>query len=350
MSESWLKLTDKERETRIYNIAKNETGLSNFNEQGVLRGFLRVITSVVNSIYLGLAELLLQANLDTATGLFLSMWGILIGVYKKPAKKALRYFTGYSYSSGTIKADAWIVVDGTDLRFKTTEDVRFEKDTSFLIKAGAEFEGTRYNISGNYTLRFTKVINGLDRLVIPENPVIENGVDEEAEEEYRTRIKEKWKSLGDEAPPSKYFYIAKSITGVDDVKIKRTPRGSGSLDIILSVTEGMNENDVILEVESAVNEKIGVCRNILVLKANPKPVNLTVKYIGSVTEGELTLLLDEFFRGRIIGVTKTIISLYNFLFNSLKDKISSLIITPNQDMTAGEYEYIVMGTLTVIKE
>ncbi|MBN2546576.1 MAG: baseplate J/gp47 family protein [Spirochaetes bacterium] len=352
MAESWIDLTDEEREEKIYNLAKDETGITNFNTNGVLKGFILVLVKIVNIIYQTVSDLLEQISLDNATGLFLDLWGLLCGEKRVAANKAKRIFIGTPYSSGQIAIGNWIIVEGTELRFKVTEEVNFDGVDDFEIPVEAEFEGIEYNISNNYTIRFSKVINGLDNVYIPEGDqyLLEAGREKEEDDSYRLRIKSKWLSLGSESPSAKYEYIARSIIGVSDVKIIRCPRGSGSVDVIIACENGTNEEEVRQNVINAIGLKIGVARDVRVIFAIELPVTLNITFSGNSSIETVRTQCEEFFRIKKIGISKTIASLYSFLFENENLDFSSLVILPNNDFSAGIYEVLIFDSNSIINK
>jgi uncharacterized phage protein gp47/JayE len=169
MRESWIDTDDKTIRDDIVSIAKEKTGLNNFKSTGVLRGFLEVLAAVVFFIYkTAINPVYSNATLDGATGIFLSFWGLLLGVARKQNNKAEGNFTGHSYGEGSVPEGAWIVVEGTELRYKVTKKTAFAAGADFKIPAVAEFAGSDYNIGPDMPVRITRVIPGLDSVTAKE--------------------------------------------------------------------------------------------------------------------------------------------------------------------------------------
>jgi hypothetical protein len=353
--ESWLELTDDERSEKIYNIAKQETGLTNFNKYGIFYKLLKVLVIIVNIVYGTLIYLIKQANILEAVDLFLDLWGILVGVKRLEAVKAKRQFRCSSYSSGKIKAGTFINVEGTELRFKVLNDYNFNANQQFYIDVEAEFAGLEYNISANFDLRFSKVINGLDSVVIPveDGYIIIAGSDKEDDEKYRARILAKWKSLTENNTGSKYQLIALSVPGVLDCKPIRAPRGGGSIDIILAIASGFDENEVIYNVSQALEKYEVVCRDMLIRKVNDKPIDLQIQYQGDYTESFIREKAELYFQKlkigqKIISASSTDQSLYYFFLFSQKLEFDSLIIEPNINIEVSDYERAIPGNIEVV--
>ena len=88
MQDSWIDQDEKTIRDDIITIAKQETGLTNFKSTGVLRGFLEVIIMIVQFIYrTAINPIYRNASLDGATGFFLSLWGLMLGVGRAPCRR-----------------------------------------------------------------------------------------------------------------------------------------------------------------------------------------------------------------------------------------------------------------------
>lgn len=355
MNDSWLNLTDEEREEKIFNIAKEKTGLTNFNKYGVFYKFLQVIVSIVNNIYALISALLKQTNLDQATGEFLNLWGLLIGCVRKVATKTERRFLCHSFSSGTIPAGTFINVIGTNLRFKTTKDTTFNANEQFYIDVIAELPGSMYNISNNYQIDFSKVIYGIDSLKIPEDNgyIIQLGTDEEDDETYRQRIKSYYKSLNENLVKAKYIKIALEVPGVLDVTIIRAPRGGGSVDVVIAISDGFSSTDVIYNVTQKLYDYEVICRDLIVRECTKKLIDLNIHYSANFSESYLRAKVETFFNKQKIGkpvllASTTENSLYSYLLNELD--FEYLIINPNQNIYVSQYEIAKINNLEIIKD
>jgi formylglycine-generating enzyme required for sulfatase activity len=133
---------------------------------------LFVCKTAINPIYA-------NATLDRATSIFLSFWGLALGVVRKQNNKASGNFTGHAYGEGSIPEGVWIVVEGTELRYKVTEKISFPADSVFQIPVIAEFAGGDYNIGAEMPVRCTRVITGLDSITVVTSWMLAMGEDTE---------------------------------------------------------------------------------------------------------------------------------------------------------------------------
>jgi uncharacterized phage protein gp47/JayE len=255
MQDTWIDTDEDTIRDDVVEIAKTNTGLTNFKSTGVLRGFLQVLASVVFFIYkTAINPIYDAASLDTATGFFLTLWGLTLGVARKSDNKASGSFTGHAYGEGSVPAGAWIIVEGTELRYKVTAKVSFTAaNAEFSIPVEAEFSGTDYNIGAEMPVRCTRVIAGLDSISVGDDWEASLGEDEESDDSYRARIKNRWESqtLGD--TKTTYKYYAEKVSGVREAKIIRTPRGAGSTDVVIASVSGLPTDTLLSYVEDNLN-------------------------------------------------------------------------------------------------
>ena len=85
---TWINKSEKEIRDDIVAIAKEETKLTNFKSTGVLRSFVEVIAKIAIFIYASAINMIYKnAYLSGATGIFLSFWGLMLGVVRKQGQR-----------------------------------------------------------------------------------------------------------------------------------------------------------------------------------------------------------------------------------------------------------------------
>jgi uncharacterized phage protein gp47/JayE len=347
MQESWIDKTDSVIRDDIVSIAKEKTGLTNFKSTGILRGFIEVLAGVVFFIYkTAINPIYSNATLDGASGVFLSFWGLALGVARKSDNKAAGNFTGHSFGEGNVPAGSWIVVEGTELRYKVTAKTAFTSDSDFTIPVEAEFSGSDYNIGSGMPPRITRFVNGLDSLTVPENWQQALGENTEEDNSYRERIKNRWRSqtLGDTKETYKFY--AEAVAGVRAAKIIRTPRGPGSTDVIIASVTGLPTPELLTNVEAALcgHELMGFDVRV---KA-PAVTNITVviEFSGEADEADVALIAEAYVHDLGIGgrfALKDLYALYEPLGLATVE-----IISPSRDVRAGEAA-VIIATINVNK-
>ncbi|MDR1175320.1 MAG: baseplate J/gp47 family protein [Treponema sp.] len=346
MNESWIDKSEEEIRSDITALAKQETGLTNFKSTGVLRGFLEVIIKIVVYIYQTAINSIYQnASLDGATGFFLSLWGLMLGVVRKQEGKTAGAFTGTSDGPGKIPAGAWAVLDGTDLRYRVAEDVSFEAG-DFSLPVIAEFPGSRYNIGSGTPLRITRYISGLQAVAAGDNWITAVGQEVEADEPYRERIKTRWKeqSLGDTKDTYKFY--AEEVTGVRTAKIIRAPRGPGSTDVVIAAVNGAPDEDLLDAVRANLHGHELMAFDVCVRAPELLELDVEIEYSGKAEEAEIRLIAETYIYGLSIGGRFKIADLYD-RYRPLR--LTTIeILSPDRDVQA-ETLYVVVGTITVRK-
>jgi uncharacterized phage protein gp47/JayE len=346
MNESWIDKSEEAIRADITVIAKEETGLTNFKSTGVLRGFLEVIVRIVVFIYQAtLNPLYKNAALNGASGFFLSLWGLMLGVVRKQEEKTTGAFIGTSDGLGKIPAGAWVVIDGTDLRYRVTGDVSFEEG-NFPIPVVAEFPGGRYNIGAGTPLRITRVIIGLEAVSAGDEWITTPGQDEEEDDSYRERIKTRWRdqTLGDTKDTYKHY--AEKVTGVRSAKIIRAPRGPGSTDVIIAAVNGVPGQELLQAVEAALGDHELMAFDVRVRAPEVEEVSIVIEYSGDTSEEDIRLIAENYVYSLGIGGRFAEKDLYD-LYQNLKLKTIE-ILSPGRDVQADEWT-IIRATIQVTR-
>jgi uncharacterized phage protein gp47/JayE len=334
MQESWIDKTDNVIRDDIVSLAKANTGLSSFKSTGVLRGFLEVLAQVVFFIYrTAINPIYANASLDGATGFFLSLWGLMLGVVRKQEGKTTGAFAGTAYGGGTIAAGTWAIVEGTETRFKTREKIIFQSGETFPIPVIAEFPGDSYNIGPGAPIRLTRFVSGLDTVSVGGDWIATPGQEAEEDDPYRERIKSRWRGqiLGD--PKEVYRYYAEAVDGVRSAEIIRAPRGPGTADVIVAAVNGLPNADLLQAVSRNLysHELLGF--DVQVKAPTARTIAIEIEYSGEASEGEVRLIAEDYARGLGIGGRFAKSKLYE-LYQPLNLK-SMEILSPDRDVQPG---------------
>jgi uncharacterized phage protein gp47/JayE len=347
MRESWIDTDDETIREDIVSIAKEKTKLTNFKSTGVLRGILEVLIACVSFIYRSAINAVYKnATLDGASGFFLTCWGLKLGVVRKQDNKTSGNFTGRSYGEGNIPEGAWIVVAGTELRYRVTQKTPFQSDVVFQIPVTAEFAGSDYNIGSRMPVRITRVIPGLDSVSVGDNWIRALGENTEEDGPYRERIKNRWRSqtLGD--TKETYRYYAESVAGVRSAKIIRAPRGPGSTDVIVASVAGLPTSELLQAVRDTLYNHELMAFDVQVKPPAVTGIEIVIEFSGNAQEADIALVAESYVHDLGIGGRFKIADLYR-LYESLKlDTIE--IISPERDVQTAEAAVIV-AAITVAK-
>ena len=347
MQESWIDQDEKTIRADIVQIAKEKTGLTNFKNTGVLRGFLETIVAVVAFIYrTAINPIYTNGTLDGATGIFLSFWGLALGVVRKQDNKTGGNFTGHAYGDGFVPGGAWIVVDGTEIRYKVLEKVNFQSGTTFAIPVQAEHKGVEYNIGAEMPVRITRVVPGLDSVTVEEGWIATLGENVEEDNVYRERIKSRWRSqtLGD--TKETYRYYSEEVAGVRSARIIRTPRGPGSTDVIIASVAGLPGEELIEAVKQNLYAHELMAFDVQVKAPVVTDIEVSIEFSGEADEADVALVAESYVHDLGIGGRFAIRDLYA-LYAPL-GLATVEIISPERDVQAAEASVIV-ASITATK-
>jgi uncharacterized phage protein gp47/JayE len=287
---TWINKSEKEIRDDIAAIAKEEIKLTNFKSTGVLRSFVEVIAKIVIFIYISAINMIYKnASLSGATGIFLDIWGLMLGVVRKKAAKATGKFTGTAYGDGSIPAGTWAVVPGTELRYKVLEKINFKEGETFLFPVEAEFPGLSHNIGSGTAIRLTRVIIGLDTVSVGEDWIGSHGQETEEDDRYRERIESRWKSqiLGDIKEVYKFY--AEAVDGVRAAHIVRAPRGPGSTDVIIASVIGLPNEELINAVKAALHDHELMAFDVQVFPPEIENVTIEIEYRGALQKARFQI-------------------------------------------------------------
>jgi hypothetical protein len=346
MNDTWINKDEKAIGEDVLKIAKEETGLTSFKSVGVLRGIIEVVNRVVVFIYrTAINPVYRNASLDGAAGFFLSMWGLMLGVVRKQEEKTEGAFTGTADGPGRVPAGAWIVLEGTELRYRVKEGVSFAAG-DFAIPVAAEFPGSAYNVGAGIPLRITRTIPGLESVSVGDGWITVVGQDVEEDEPYRERIKTRWRdqTLGDTKDTYKYY--AEKVTGVRSARIIRAPRGPGSTDVVIAAVNGAPDTALLEAVRASLRDHELMAFDVQVKPPGILSINIEIEYSGDASEGEVSVIADEYARGLGIGGRFRVGRLYD-LYEPLEQKTLE-IISPARDVQPAENE-LVEAVITVTK-
>ena len=340
MSElSFIDRTDDEIRKEVIETASKELGFRNLKSTGVLRRLFEVFARFLGQVYHKfISPIYHETNLDTADGLWLDQWGLLLGVARKAATKTKGEATLVAYGEGDIDAGAWITVSGTDLRFKVLEKTAFSEGET-KISVEAEFEGSGYNVSGEDEGVLTKVVSGVNHIVFKEGWISAAGTDKEDDDSYRSRIKNLWISQGVGNPPPSFYYYAESVDGVKEVKLVRTPRGYGTVDVIVVAENGMPSEELLQDVYDALYDHALICNDLQVKAPLQKMAEINIEFSGGASENEVEEAVMQYVYGLGIGGRLEIRGIYDTLEAFDLDTVE--VIAPLRDVQAGEDAIIV---------
>lgn len=181
-------------------------------------------------------------------------------------------------------------VNGKELKFYAVETTVIgagERTGNVLVEA--EESGTRYNVSSGRITTSMIHLEGVQSVSNKDGWIEKEGTDIEEVEHFRERILESWSEVSELPIDDKIKNIAKKVSGVLDVQLdSQHPRGQGTLDIIITGTNGEATQKLLDDVREATKHLQGnnddfLCKSSVVSR---KKVALTLYIAKDVsTEG-----------------------------------------------------------------
>ncbi len=346
---SFINKTQEEIKKEIFEIGTQNTGVSNFKPGGVLRGIWETMAVLVFQFYSRVINVLYR-NLtwETAIDFWLDLHGMQLGVVRKSPTKAKGFFKCSAYNGGTVKKGLWIKTASGSLRYKVSTDTGFVSG-EFLLPVEAEFVGSKYNIIPGAEIRFSSTVFGIDAVYVPDDWTTIPGTDKEGDDSYRARIAARWAAQGDDNRPAKYESLARTVSGVQDIKVVRAPRGPGSVNVVVSAVDGLPSSVLLDSVRAAIDSSRLVARDTLVLGFTPVYTDFVVKFLGNCTAADVENELRSWVLERKIGEGITVEQLYK---ESLKTLNLSYIYfeSPTEDMPVLSTGKNLIQSLTAAKE
>lgn len=263
--------------------------------RGIVRGMIELWCWGLWQLYLFMAMVMKQAFADTATGLWLDLHCLQVGVSRKAATKARGtvYFTR-TVVAGNVPIKAGRVIrtkpDGAGMvyRFVTVADVVLPAGAlEVAVEVEAEEYGAAANVTTGQICEISTTVAGVDGVENRAGWILSEGTDREDDEPLRLRYQLAWKKLNG---CTKYAYEAwaREVTGVVGVRIMdQHPRGEGTVDVVVSGSAGVPTQLLLDAVTANIlgtgndDEKIPINDDVLI--KGPTPV-----LIDYVAELELT--------------------------------------------------------------
>ena len=219
--------------------------------------------------------LLDRIHVDTATGEDLDKLG-------KFEHNIQRLEATYEEATFKIFGDTGKAInDGMGIKSEDTEIVFYIKGDYIIGTSGtatvtgiAAGKGSGYRLYPGAKLKFLERYIGLTRVEI--DTASSGGYDRENDESYRKRIHEAEANVVGYGNIAWYKMTAKSVAGVDKVKVIDIARGPGTVDVII-VAEGNNvaNEALIKKVKDVIESNRLAGADVQVKAANTYPINIS---------------------------------------------------------------------------
>ena len=167
-----------------------------------------------------------------------------------------------------------------DILFAVDEDTVISDSGYADVTATCVIEGKVGNVSVGQINRFPVTLPKLTD--VTNITAFTGGYDEESDSELLQRYLEKVSRPN--VSGNKYHYIewAKEITGVGEVSVIPLWNGAGTVKVVITDTNNQPaNNDLILAVQTHIDENKPIGANVTVVSATPLTINISVKLVTS---------------------------------------------------------------------
>ena len=218
--------------------------------------------------------LLDRIHVDTATGEDLDKLG-------KFEHNIQRLEATYEEATFKVYGDVGrAVTDGIGIKSEDTEVLFYIKGDYIIGASGmvavtgiAAGKGSGYRLYPGAKLKFLEKYTGLTKVEI--DTISSGGYDRESDENYRKRIHEAEENVVGYGNIAWYKMTAKSVAGVDKVKVIDLARGPGTVDVLIVAKGNEAANEALIKkVKDVIESNRLAGANVLVKAANTYPIDI----------------------------------------------------------------------------
>lgn len=308
----------------------------------------------IESLYIYNDWVKAQCFPQTASGEYLDRHAEMRGLKRFEAVCAegiIKFSTITPVEQELTVPEGTVCITASGVRFVTTESkVIAIGETSCECTAVAIENGADGNVEANTIVYMQQPPLGVS-LCVNEYAFV-GGTYEEDDESLRKRILATYSNLPSGANAAYYEKLALSINGVAAVKVIPKNRGLGTIDVIISGTDGMPNDEIIARVREKLNAAREICVDIQVYSPTAVTVDVQIgldtedKYSFDTVSENVRKALDDYFDGKLLGCDVLKAKLGNIIYGIEGVRNYSLIL-PNSDLLVGDTELPVMGMITV---
>ena len=260
--------------------------------KGIVRGLIEIWAWGLWLLYQFLAVVLKQAFASTATGGWLDLHCLDVGVERKKAVKAQGtvYFTRAA-TVGNVPILSGRVVKtlpdgaGKVYRYITTQAALLPAgESEIAVPVEAEEYGQAGNVTVGQISEIVTVIPGIDAVENRVDWLVVEGSDREEDDSLYLRYQLAWKT-GNGCTKYAYKGWALAVTGVEAVRIlDQHPRGQGTVDVVVKGAAGIPTAGLLAAVDAVVQSNIPINDDSLV--KGPTPVEVAIAGNLELTGGD----------------------------------------------------------------
>lgn len=355
---------DELKEQTIAELENEGFAITNFKSGGVFHTLLMISLEIYTELTGLFRRVLSNMFVKHAEDMWIELKAQDYGKMRKPASKTKGVLTligETGHATLTIPAGTTFRTDkdinGEELRYFSIFDVTLldtQEETQIPIEA--EKTGALYNVPQNRITNCTRHLEGVKSITNTSDWITLAGADIEDLELLRERTLNSWADLATGTTAAKYKSAAEKVTGVLYADVDQLhPRGQGSVDIIITSTAGEASEELLLQVEEAVQEIKGEYDNLLIKSAETvhQDVSVTVELpeliSGEGVKEKARYAVENYFKVSTLRKLNELVLLD--LYIAIKQEIPVLknirITNPVTDIKTSKGNVILLGELSV---
>lgn len=253
--------------------------------KGIVRGILELVCWMTWQLYQLLNTIFKQAVPLEASGDWLDVHAVQVGISRKAELKAAGNVTFSrpedAENDRNVPIPAGTIVrtlpdgKGEVYRYVTTAEVVLpEGSDTVTAPVESESYGAAANAGTGQICEIVTPVDGLGGVTNKAGWLTLEGADTENDASLRKRYRLAWMAQAGNTRAA-YEAAALSVAGVADVKVDdQHPRGEGTLDIIVQGTAGIPTENLLNDVRTAVADTIIINDDVLVKAPTAHPVSI----------------------------------------------------------------------------
>lgn len=295
-----------------------------------------------------------QSFPQTAQGIYLDHHGMMRGLERTPAEKAvgtLRFLASSAPAVDVAIPAGSVCMTEDEVRFQTTAAVTLKAGELFVeAPAEAVDSGSGGNVIGGTVCVLAACPVAVTACTNPEP--FSGGREQESDEAFRERILESYRRLPNGANAVWYEQTALSYPGVAAARAVGRARGIGTVDVYVAAEGGLPSAELLEGLQAQLQEKREIAVDVQVKAPTAKTVEIDVEILpaeGVAFEdvcAEIEKAMHTFFTGKLLGEPVTLAELGSRIYR-LECVANYRFASPMEDLAADDTVLPVLGGLTV---
>ena len=246
---------------------------------------------------------------QTAVEDYLDLHAQLRGLTRREAVQAegvIRFETDSAAGTDLVVAEGTVCMTAGGVRFETTQEGTISAgETAVEVPARAIEPGASGNVATGAIRAMAVAPVGVSSCTNPEG--FSGGLDAENDEELRSRVLETFRRMPNGANAAYYEQEAMSFPQVAAAAVVSRPRGTGSVDVVVSTAAGVPDGALLEELQSYFEQRREIAVDVQVRAPEVKNVTVTIRVApednkdGETVRQAVEQAIRSWFDGRLLG-------------------------------------------------